>query len=82
MGGWFQDAEAESKEGFLRMPAIGRSFDPDQEEPIEIANRSCCPECKPGMCRLMILPPPVGNRNSACTLEHLCSVSQPTKDGR
>jgi len=36
MGGGLEDAEAQGEEGFLRMPAIGSAFDPDQEEPVEV----------------------------------------------
>jgi hypothetical protein len=39
MGGGLQDAEAQRKERFLRMPAIGSPFDADQEDPIEIADQ-------------------------------------------
>ena len=39
MGGGLEDAEAQGKEGLLGMPAIGRPFDPNQEEPVEIADQ-------------------------------------------
>jgi hypothetical protein len=39
MRGWFQDGEAQCEEGLLGMPAIGSSFDPNQEEPIEITDQ-------------------------------------------
>ena len=44
----FQDAEAQGKEGFLGMPAIGRPFDPDQEEPVEIADQILLSGMQPG----------------------------------
>jgi hypothetical protein len=39
MRGRLQDAEAQGKEGFLGMPAIGGPFDSDQEEPVEITDQ-------------------------------------------
>jgi hypothetical protein len=62
------------------MPAIGSPFDPDQEQPVEITDQM--PECRPGMCRLMILPPQVENRSSVCRAEHLGSASQRQRDER
>ena len=38
MGSRLQDAEAQGEEGLLGMPAIGGPFDPDKEEPVEIAD--------------------------------------------
>ena len=39
MGGGLQDAEAQGKEGLLRMPSIGGSFDPNKEEPVKVADQ-------------------------------------------
>jgi hypothetical protein len=39
MGGGLKDAEAQSKEGLLGMPAIGGPFNPNKEEPVEITDQ-------------------------------------------
>ena len=49
-----------------------KRFRPDQEDHPELLTRSCCSECRPGMCRLTIVPPQVERRNSvAGPREHL-----------
>jgi len=48
MGGGLQDAEAQSKEGLLGMPAIGGPFYPDEEEPVEITDQILLPRMQAG----------------------------------
>ena len=47
MGGWLKDAEAQTKIGFLGVPAMGGPFDPDQKESVEIADETLLPRIKP-----------------------------------